>query len=55
LSESDGIAAGYPGLMDSSLTDISLDIDNKNDPGKKHGYSKRIAQVIMRLPEKDAR
>jgi hypothetical protein len=29
--------------MDSSLTDISLYIDNKNDPGKKHGYSKRIA------------
>jgi len=35
LSESDGISAGYPGLMDSSLSDISRDIDEKNDPGKK--------------------
>jgi len=35
LSESDGIAAGYPELMDSSLTDISPAIDNKNDPRKK--------------------
>jgi hypothetical protein len=29
------MAAGNPGLVDSSLTDISLDIDNKNDLGKK--------------------
>ena len=35
LSESDGISAGYPGWMDSSLSDISVAIDGKNDSGKK--------------------
>ena len=35
MPESDGISIGYPGLKDSSVSDISLAVDDKNDPGMK--------------------